>query len=72
LPAGSTTSLAAKLNAASDAATRGNVPAACGEMLAFENEVQALVQSGRLDQANPRLFGSHSIASEPLPKEGRV
>jgi hypothetical protein len=63
LPAATTTSLAAKLNAASDAATRGNVPAACGEMQAFENEVQALVQSGQLDEAGaaPRLGEAQAI-----------
>jgi YVTN family beta-propeller protein len=63
LPAGATTSLVVQLDGASDAVTRGNIYAACGELHAFENEVQALVQSSRLDQsgAAPRLGEAQAI-----------
>jgi YVTN family beta-propeller protein len=63
LPTGETASLVSKLNAASAAVTLGDVPGACGPLQAFENEIHALVRSGRLDQASaaPRLGEADAI-----------
>jgi hypothetical protein len=47
---GQKNSLISKLNAASDAINRGNLTAACNQLGAFINEVNALVQSQQLDQ----------------------
>jgi hypothetical protein len=51
LPPGTSTSLTSKLNAAITALDRGDAQAACGEIGAFQNEVEALVRSGRLEPA---------------------
>jgi DNA/RNA endonuclease G (NUC1)/PKD repeat protein len=49
---GAANSLDAKLRAASASLDRGNTAAATGQLGAFINEVRAMVQSGRLSQAN--------------------
>lgn len=46
-----TNSLNSKLDAAVGSATRGNQTAACGQIKAFENELQALVMNGAVDGA---------------------
>jgi PKD repeat protein len=51
LSGGTANSLNAKLNSASASVTRGDLSAANGQLGAFINEVRALVQSGRLTQA---------------------
>jgi len=63
LDPGPTTSLVSKLTAAEDAITGGALNAACHQLQAFEQEVQALVQGGQLDQASatPRLGQAQTI-----------
>jgi N-acetylneuraminic acid mutarotase len=58
LNAGQKNSLMSKLNATSDAINRGNLNAACNQLGAFINEVNALVQSQRLDQATELAGGT--------------
>jgi YVTN family beta-propeller protein len=67
LPTGPTTSLVSKLTAAQAAITRGNQKAACQQLQAFEDEVQALVKGGQLDQASatPRLSQAQAIQVSP-------
>jgi hypothetical protein len=48
LNAGQKNSLLAKLNAAADSLQRGNSSAACGQLNAFANEVDADQKAGRL------------------------
>lgn len=63
LNAGQRNSLIAKLNAASDAAARGNTTAANNELNAFLNELQALINTGRISSGEAATLGNavHSV-----------
>jgi PKD repeat protein len=56
LNAGQKNSLLAKLNAAADAAQRGNTGAACNQLNAFVNEVDADLKSGRMTSVDARTL----------------
>jgi endonuclease G len=58
LSAGSGSSLRSKLDAASNQLTLGNGPAAANQLRAFSNEVNALVNAGRLGSAQAKELTS--------------